>query len=338
MFSSVSSYFKFNISQQFSSVMQVMNKKGEDRQNHEAIMSFVVLSNKESKAQQHVLPIHLSQFITSFQRNLSENFLAAENLLKKKWSDFNSLCRSFEDSAIASALTTSQITYLFFDGLCMGTSIEYLGKFFKNRLPLSSSTSPFPVSSKPYVTTEGNAQFYRFILDADCVEKQTSRFRFMQIAYKVAYALNKTNLKSREIIPEGILRKNKLEITKRIPDPEITKTLAFPIKDLVPELKKLISSDNTKAYLLAMGGSSSSTNHVLTLYLHEPFHFVDPSNGIGFASNKEDLILFLASYIDEKFPKYSAFSILELKSLDHMMENKGNPKLKNKQNQPLILA
>lgn len=261
----------------------------------------------EKKVKKEPLHFHLCQFMSHFGKNLPAlpNF---ERLLVRKWSNFTQLCQSFGDTAF-SQLTNADLSYLLFEeGLCMGTDVDYLSQFFRTRSPLKSI--PYPVKSA-HNDVNSSVKFYPFTIDIETLAAQTQSFRFLHAAYKIAYSCKKGDTDRLEFVPSNILRKKELKVVKRIPDPKIQKKFAFKIENLLPELNKLTSQNanpNT-GYILLIGGPNV---HALTLYLQAPYHFVDPSNGIAIANTQEDLVLFLANYLTEKFQAYQAFSLVEI--------------------------
>jgi hypothetical protein len=234
------------------------------------------------------------------------NFETSTVELKRKWVSLVGLCQSFGSSAFAS-ISDAEMNSIFLGkeiGLCTATILHYFGKFFRFRSPQWSS--PFALKTIPYVDAQSRVKFYPFAIYSATLEKQTRMLRFLQASYKIAYALKKDPLK---LVPPNMLKKEHLQIVKRIPDPDAQHRLSFEIKELLPELRKLASQSSSEGYLLALAGP---INHSLGIYLQDPFHFIDPSNGIGIAQSSEDLILFLASYLAEKFSNYRHFALLEL--------------------------
>ncbi len=117
-----------------------------------------------------------------------------------------------------------------------------------------------------------------------------------------------------EFVPDRILKEKELQIVKRIPDSRTSQLQAFPIQHLIAELKQLSIQGGQSGYLLGLSGP---VNHALALHLNPPFHFVDPQYGIAIADSYEDLILFLAAHLTEKYANYNAFALLEIASRNY---------------------
>lgn len=234
------------------------------------------------------------------------NFETSTVELDRKWASLVELCQSFGSSVFAS-ISDAEMNSIFLGkeiGLCAATILHYFSKFFQFHSVHWSS--PFALKTNPQVDAQSGVKFYPFAIHSATLEKQTRILRFIQASYKIAYALKKEALK---LVPPNILKKEHLQIIKRIPDPDAQHRLSFEIKEFLPELRKLASQPSSGGYLLALAGP---INHSLGIYLQDPFHFIDPSNGIGIAQSSEDLLLFLASYLAEKFPHYRHFALLEL--------------------------
>ena len=258
---------------------------------------------------------HLSHYILEFdemfQKYSKFSILCAESLLVlRKWSEITLLCQDLPSSHLI-GLKNSEFNNLFFGegSLCAGSVMQYFSQFFKTHSPLDAS--PFPIASiDPLEVEEGGMMFYPFTLTDDFLETQTKGLRYLQAAYKAAYTFKTRD--SLEFMPGSTLKNLELQLLNRIPNIEDSEEIAFKITDLVPKIKELLEKDeesDEKGYLLGIRGP---INHSLALHLKEPFHFVDPTYGIGMASNVESLVLFLVSYLMEKYSQYSSFALLEI--------------------------
>jgi hypothetical protein len=275
------------------------------------LINLTAVNHLEEKEKKAVL--HLSHFIANFSKpyltSQRESIIRTESLLwMKKWSNFSQLCQLMENSPFSNLSDSESNQFFLGEGLCFGVVVHYFSQFFQNSSP--KKAAPFPLSSIPHADLGSCVTFYPFIVNDQILNEKTRHFRFLQASYTTAYAFK--SKESMEFVPNEMLKKNKLNLVKRIPDLAITEKLAFQMPELVPELKKLINQEN-RGYLLALGGPS---NHAIALHLRPPFHFLDPSNGIAFADKLEDLVIFLATYLNEKFPDHHSFALLEFASRD----------------------
>ena len=268
-------------------------------------------SNDLHKKKEALTKSHLAQFISTYNEKVQapsrKAVLKAECFLTmNKWSELIRKCRLIN----ISPLTPSDINQFYLgEGICTGNVIEYFSDFFSSHSPLDSPLFPISLNSQNQ-DLDPCVNFFPFIFSQETIENSTSKARFLQAAYKVAYALKKED-NFMEFVPHGILKEKKLKIVKRIPDSKTSQEYAFPIQHLIVELKQLSTQESQSGYLLGLSGPA---NHALALHLNPPFHFLDPKYGIAIASSTEDLILFLAAHLTEKYSNHDAFALLEIAS------------------------
>lgn len=251
--------------------------------------------------------LHITNFINNFYNEEAQKpaALMQRNLMIfKKWENLSNLCHIMPNFPFSQLKECEINNFLLGNGICTGIIVHYFNQFFQMHVPLEAS--PFPLALDAIVTPTMGVNFYPFKINKKILEEQTTYLRFLQATYKLTCALKPRN--SLEFLPNNILKNNGIEIVQRIPDNQVSGKNSFNITDLTFQLKQVADQDqNERGYLLGIGGSS---NHALALYLKHPFHFVDPSLGIGTANNLEDLILFLASYLTKKYPNYLSFALL----------------------------
>lgn len=256
---------------------------------------------------------HLSSFIDQF--NETVRFFPEETILKmeciqvmRQWSIFTLFSNSIETHS--SLLTTLEVNSLFLgEGLCAAATVEYFSRFFKHFSPLKSI--PLPVA--PHALHESDILFYPINLQVANLEEQTRHLRFLQSAYKVASSMKQAD--SFEYVPKKLLTQQQLKLVHRYPALNEKGKLVYPITELLKTLKNLPSQNHKKAgYLLGLAGAQ---NHSLALYLQPPYHFFDSRFGLAVSDNKEEFLLFLASFLTEKYPDHSGFALLEFTDARH---------------------
>lgn len=255
------------------------------------------------------IALHLGHYI--LHRNdlasfYSPHLFQLESLLAlRQWTSLSALSRSMDQSPFAGLSDKDKRDLLFEEGLCVGGVVKHFEKFFTKLSPLSSI---FPIASKVKATLlNGKAYFHPFTFDSEKFTETTRSLRFVQAAYRI------TSLKKKKgevaFLPANVLEKFKLKFVRRIPD--IKDKFHLHIDELIPEFNKC--SLPNKAYVLAV--SNGVKSHALAVYPSKPFHFVDPSMGIGTTENVDDLFLFLANYLNENYSTYETFALLELEAV-----------------------
>lgn len=260
---------------------------------------------------------HLTQYIANFSSNQCAlpTYKRVETLFaRRKWVKLTQLCRLIGDSPFI-FLNDSEIINLFLgNGLCVGGVIQHFNRFFHERSCGNSSLfplecPPFPIQD-PLFSEEG-IRFYPFEVNADSLKMQTQHLRFLQTAYKASFTFKKVG--PLEFIPSSILKNHDLKVEKRIPDLSVSREKVLKITDLLPKLKELAEQNtHENGYLLAIKGESMG--HAIALHLKMPFHFMDLPHGVAVADSLEQLTLFLAVYLTEKYTTFYSFYLLEFLS------------------------
>lgn len=245
----------------------------------------------------------LSQYTSLFFRQLYGDRPDPSDLknlrakAEENWPKFTELGKSLVDLT----LSESGINNLFLsDGLCAAMCVHYLSQFFQSKNSLASSE--MPIIPIPRTTEKSEISFFSLDVTEETLEAQTKHFRFLQAAYKVSTSL------SAEYFPDQLLRKEKIELNRRLPAIDESGKQSYCITKLLPELKKLTGQPE-KGFII--GISSPEKNHMIALHLDKPYHFFDPRYGIAMADKEEDLLLFLANHLTEKYPEYDGFALLE---------------------------
>jgi hypothetical protein len=256
------------------------------------------------------IALHLTQYILSYSNAsvlFSPDRFRLESLLAlRKWTQLSQICKSIAHSSLK-PLSDAIENFLFGEGLCAAMVVYHFSKFFEKP---SFLNHPFVIKEISELDLNKKVCFYSFDLDKSALKGHSNTLYFLQAAYRVTRAFN--NKKSSEYIASPILGKFGLKLEKRIPQlkEEATEKSFFYIEELISRLKKHCLLD--KAYLL--GISDGLTAHALGVYLGEPLHFIDPGFGIGTAESQDELLLFLANYITEKYPYHQTFALLEFSS------------------------
>lgn len=245
--------------------------------------------------------------LASYVKHMSNTFpraaiVKAEALLAmRKWTTFTTFSGSIPDN-----LVEADVAHLFLkEGLCASAVVQYLSLFFKTRSPLLSVACP--VNADPL--KESEISFYPINFQDACLEEKTQYLRFLQAAYRTASSSNFKKSNTLDYIPKKILKRQNLELVQRLPAKE---KFAFPITDLLKIIKELENQNSQDtAYLLGLAGPQ---NHSLVVHVNKPYHFFDPRYGLALCSDKrEEFMLFLVSYITEKYPSHQHFALLEFK-------------------------
>jgi len=229
----------------------------------------------------------------------------------KNWKMLSNLCHLIEDSPFLSLRDNEVLNFMLGDGFCVGAVVYHFSKFFEMRSPLSSI---FPVKNALQVESK-QSKFYPFYIENDKFDHQSKPLRFLQAAYRIESIFKSKNSEfgvknSEKFISPKVLEKFDLRLIKRLPEFDENEKKYFDIEELIPRLKNC--GNQNRAYLL--GISDRHAKHALAVYPSEPFHFVDPSFGIGTAGNFEELLLFLTNYLVEKYSTYKTFALFEFES------------------------
>lgn len=277
----------------------------------EVIDKICIKSNIERKNE---ITSHLSQYIKYFRdRNTlfsRKIFLQLESLESiKRWGALSKISIAVPSFLFSLAETDKEDLLMGLKGICAGMVAQYLGRFFQVFSPLEAS--PFPLDNQVLRDPTSSTSFYPFSLSMTQTDliKNTKNTRFLQAAYRTAYMSKNKTADSLEFLPQGILKKVGVRVVSREP-PHQSGLSAHEIEQLLPQLKLLESSSVNSGYLIALGGA---THHALAIFLHPPFHFMDPTYGIGIADNLESLLLFLVNFVTFKYPKSASFSLLEFR-------------------------
>lgn len=260
-----------------------------------------------NNTQEKLILLHIDQFIAHFNNDALQKASSLQLrrwIVLSGWTNLSILCQLMPNSCFSNLSNSEINNFLLGEGICTGTVIHYFNQFFQTHSPTKSS--PFPLALNAIMSVKNRAEFYLFKSDKAFLEKQTDRLRFLQASYKLAYELKPTH--SLEFLSTGILKNANIEIVQRIPDSQELGKNAFSIQELIFQLKQLAQNQNDRGYLLGVSGAT--THHALGLYLQAPFHFLDPGQGIGIANRLEDLILFLASYLTERYSQCVSFALL----------------------------
>lgn len=242
--------------------------------------------------------------------------------LLKTWADMTKLTAKFGSSSI-SELQLSKIqseSWLCGNGCCLGAVISHFDCFLKTRDPLKSI---FPVDDLISAKIAGESNtilLHRFSLDKEALEN-SSRLRFVQAAHLLsglfpeAIKKRKQDISSSpsffsEVIPARVLKKFNLQMSQRIPAHSEGKS-GCEMEDFIPQLQQLTSQN--KMYVLGINDGRGS--HAIGVHLEQPFHFIDFKYGIVTAENRDDMILFLANFLTEKYTNFNTFALLELAPL-----------------------
>lgn len=223
----------------------------------------------------------------------------------KKWAAFS----NFNSSIVSafSSLTQATVNQLFLgEGLCTAVAIQHFTQFFKTHSLLESVS--LPIVDEPL--HESGLFFYPIKpLNGD-FEKYSGHLRFIQAAYRVAQ-LGKMD-SSFEYVPEKILSQQHLQLVRRLPALNDADSNAFRMQDLLKTLSDLASPDSENTgYLLGLGGPQ---NHAIALHLQSPYHFFDPEYGLAVSASVEELLLYLANHLTQRYPEHTAFALLEFRS------------------------
>ncbi len=153
------------------------------------------------KAKEALTKTHLAQFINSYNKKIQAHsrdaVVKAECFFTLcKWSELIRQCRLIKNST----LTQSKINQFFLgEGICTGNIIEYFSDFFSSHfspeitnIERIECASPFPICLDPQNQDQDKyVKFFPFIFSQEALENYTRKSRFLQAAYKVAYALKK---------------------------------------------------------------------------------------------------------------------------------------------------
>ena len=273
-------------------------------------MNYVVDSSDEKKKEKSI-DLDLAYYILNGAAPAeSSNLEELKRLMAlRNWVILRPLCQSIVNSPF-SALNDYEITSLLFEGgLCAGSVIYHFSKFFKEGGSLISILPMKEESLKP--DREECIQFYPFHIEKEEFALQSQPWRFLQATYKIGRKLSLNGKKSPEFIPSNILENLALRFIRRIPEAQEDVKCFSDIKALISQLKEC--GNQHKAYLLGIGNGLHS--HALAVYLNSPFHFVDPSYGVGTARKLQDLLLFLTVYLTENYSDYQSFALLEFESV-----------------------
>lgn len=258
------------------------------------------------------IALHLTCYIFHFGHGpsiFSVSHYRLESLFAlRKWAQLTELCKLIGESFLKLLNDNEKRSLLFDDGLCVAMVIYHFSKLFSD-----SEILPGPFIAEKVVedVLDNKVQFYSLCLEKEKLAEHFKILRFLQAAYKVNSTCK--GKKAPDYIPSSILGKFGLKVERRIPEVQLegNKSPFFYIEELIPQLKEC--GKQSKAYLL--GISDYSTTHALGVYLSEPFHFIDPSYGIGTAKSLDELLLFLANYLTEKYLNYQTFALLEFNHL-----------------------
>lgn len=252
----------------------------------------------------------LTSFITHFsdlyRNHPRDSILRSEGTrVVRKWTAFQQLSSSIPYNL--SSLKVSDINDLFLgEGLCTATVVYYFSQFFRGLSPCESA--PLPVSPEPL--KESSISFYPIQTPNHEMGEKTKQLRFLHAAYLVESSAKTVD--SFEYVPKKLLTQHHLESVGRLPDLRTSEDPAYPIEDLFKILKNLEKHAKTETgYLLGLGGPE---NHHMALCLQGPYHFFDQRYGLAVSENKEEFLLFLGNYLNEKYPTYKSFALLEFSS------------------------
>lgn len=259
--------------------------------------------------------LHLTQHIFLFRSNNSTRLRGESLIATKKWMHFAQFSQALGNSPFTQ-LNSSEIDDFFLkNGICVGGVIQHFSRFFKARAP--QDCPPFSVRDPMELDLDDengkiDIKFYPFRLERECLERQTREPRLIQSAYKAHCAYQ--TVESLEFLPPEILGHHCLKIQKRIPDLSVSQEIDLKITELLPTLRKLALQEQTDTgYLLGIKGQS--IRHAIALHLKKPFHFMDLPYGVAVAGNLEQLTLFLAVYLTDKYRTCYSFSLLEFLSV-----------------------
>lgn len=249
-----------------------------------------------------LIALHLNGYLNLCDSSRFTTHRVESALALHKWSNMTNFWKLINNSPF-SHLSEQEISSFFLGtGVCAGATIYHFYKFFQHLSPLES-IYPIRDNLEVRVGEQKIAEFHPFHLEKESLNQPSSPIRFLQASYKVV----KTDCKRRVYFSGKILKRYDLKLCKRIP--EVKKF--FGIEEVIPKLKEY--SHQNKAYIL--GIRSQCQSHALAVYPSAPFHFVDSMYGVGTAENIENLLLFLANYLTEKYPHYQKFALLEFESL-----------------------
>ncbi|MFI0434168.1 MAG: hypothetical protein ACH350_00385 [Parachlamydiaceae bacterium] len=254
--------------------------------------------------------LHLTHYIlqvNDISTFTSDDHYQLESLLALRvWKKLNHLCKRIGDSPFASLNQYEISSFFLGDGLCVAIVTDHFSDFLKTR-SLAHSFFSFnkPVKENP----EDGVQFQSFHLKKEVLALKFSSLRFLQAVYKVGRLKIGQIVDHSEFISPKILMRYHLRVAKRIPSLK-SKDIFFKIEELILQLSK----DHHQNSALLLGISNKINTHALGVYMHSPFHFIDPMYGIGVTQNRNDLLLFLSHFLLEKYPSYQSFALLELQS------------------------
>lgn len=257
------------------------------------------------------IALHVTNYILNFSESsifFSKELFKIESLLSlRKWSQLSEICKLITTSSFNFLDDDEKENLLLGEGLCTAIVINHFKEFF-----FRASNLDIPHYAQLNIELDENSRvcFFSFQLDKEALIENRG-LRFVQAAHKLSCIFHDS--KNLQYFSSSVLDKFALRLRKRIP--EITKDkrgkFYFYIEDLIPQLKKC--KNEKKAYLLGISDYFSS--HAIGIYMDHPFHFIDPSYGIGTAESLDELLLFLANYITEKYPQHQTFAILEFENL-----------------------
>lgn len=278
--------------------------------NPEVFINIVIALNPNKMSEREKrMSCYLAQFIMQFRADdfmLSRpSFLRLESLLTiRRGVELTQLCRLITSPFLSLKEADFKNLFLENEG-CVGAVVQHLNLVFKTN---DLQSTLFPFSGKIEINPKDGVTFYSFNLEGLDLRKETASLRFLQSAYKVAYALKK--VESLEFLPSRVLKRRDLRVQRRIPDLSVSNKMALNMAELLPTLKALALHDQAgKGYLL--GIHSGDVRHAIALYLQEPYHFMDVSYGVAVADSLEQLMLFLVLYLTNKYENFHSFALLE---------------------------
>jgi len=196
----------------------------------------------------------------------------------------------------------SDFTHLLLEiGLCEGICTEYLSQRLNN--PMSHYTRYSPYELKKSIQLNNTSKLHPFKVDA----LQKKKARFISAASMIATQLKINEEVEKEVIPEGVLRRNKLQIVDYHPKMENGEEYEYPLSYIAPLIYQIKDSLERSGNLLKLYVVDPSTNHshAIVVQPYATFHFLEPSIGFVETKNLNKLLILLLAHLRQAYPSYT---------------------------------